>query len=216
VLVVGLGRFGSAVALTMVTRGRDVLGVDNDPVRVQHYADRLTHVLQVDSTEEEALRQIGAAEFSQAVVAIGSDIEGSVLTTSLLVDLGIGEIWAKAISRDHGRILERIGAHHVVYPEADMGERVAHLVSGAMLDYIKFDDGFALAKLEVRESLGDGPLGELGLRARYGVTVVGVRAPGTAFTYADRDTVVVPGSVIAAAGRIEDVDRFAQEIAARG
>lgn len=216
VLVVGLGRFGSAVAQTMVDHGREVLGIDNDPVRVQHFADRLTHVLQADSTDEEALRQIGAAEFSQAVVAIGSDIEGSVLTTSLLVDLGIREIWAKAISRDHGRILERIGAHHVVYPEADMGERVAHLVSNAMLDYIQFDDGFALAKLEVAESLGEGTLGDLRLRARYGITVVGVRAPGKGFTYADRDTVVLPGSVIAAAGRIEDVDRFAQEIAGRG
>lgn len=215
-LVVGLGRFGSAVALTMVERGREVLGVDNDPARVQHYADRLTHALQVDSTDEEALRQIGAADFSQAVVAIGSDIESSVLTTSLLADLKIPEIWAKAISRDHGRILERIGAHHVVHPEADMGERVAHLVSGAMLDYIQFDDGFALAKLEVTESLGDGALGELRLRARYGITVVGVRAPGESFTYADRDTVISPGSVIAAAGRIEDVDRFAQEISNRG
>lgn len=215
VLVVGLGRFGSAVALTMVERGREVLGVDTSASRVQHYAERLTHAVELDTTDEEAMRQIGAHDFEQAVVAIGTDIESSVLTTSLLSDFGVPEIWAKAISRDHGRILERIGAHHVVYPEADMGERVAHLVSGAMLDYIQFDDGFALAKLEVTESLGDGPLGDLRLRARYGVTVVGVRAPGKTFTYADRDTIIVPGSVIAAAGRIEDVDRFAQEIAAR-
>jgi trk system potassium uptake protein TrkA len=215
VLVVGLGRFGSAVALTMVERGREVLGVDADPERVQHFAERLTHALQVDTTDEEAMRQIGAADFAQAVVAIGTDIESSVLTTSLLADFGVSEIWAKAISKDHGRILERIGAHHVVYPEADMGERVAHLVSGAMLDYIQFDDGFALAKLEVVEPLGAGPLGELGLRAKYGITVVGVRAPGRAFTYADRETEIVPGSLIAVAGRIEAVDRFAQEISPR-
>jgi trk system potassium uptake protein TrkA len=212
VLVVGLGRFGSAVALTMVERGREVLGVDASAERVQHFADRLTHAMQVDTTDEEAMRQIGAADFDQAVVAIGTDIESSVLTTVLLADLGISEIWAKAISRDHGRILERIGAHHVVYPEADMGERVAHLVSGAMLDYIKFDDGFALAKLEVTEPLGDGPLGELRLRARYGVTVVGFRPPDGTFTYADRETVIGAGSLIAIAGRIEDVDRFAQEL----
>jgi trk system potassium uptake protein TrkA len=168
--------------------------------------------MQVDTTDEEAMRQIGAADFDQAVVAIGTDIESSVLTTVLLADLGVSEIWAKAISRDHGRILERIGAHHVVYPEADMGERVAHLVSGAMLDYIKFDDGFALAKLEVTEPLGDGPLGELRLRARYGVTVVGFRPPDGTFTYADRETVIGAGSLIAIAGRIDDVDRFAQEL----
>jgi trk system potassium uptake protein TrkA len=212
VLVVGLGRFGAAVALTMVERGREVLGVDASAERVRHFADRLTHAMQLDTTDEEAMRQIGAAEFDQAVVAIGTDIESSVLTTVLLADLGVTEIWAKAISRDHGRILERIGAHHVVYPEADMGERVAHLVSGAMLDYIKFDDGFALAKLEVSEPLGDGPLGELRLRARYGITVVGFRPPDGTFTYADRETVIGAGSLIAIAGRIDDVDKFAQEL----
>lgn len=211
-LVVGLGRFGSSVAQTMVSRGREVLGVDSDAERVQQYADRLTHVLQVDTTDEEALRQIGAQEYDQAVVAIGSDIESSVLTTTILADFGIREIWAKAISPAHGRILERIGAHHVVYPEADMGERVAHLVSGGMLDYFQFDDGFALAKLEVTEPLGDGPLGELRLRARFGITVVGLREPGGTFTYADRETVIVPGSLIAVAGRIDDVDRFAQNL----
>ena len=199
----------------MVERGREVLGIDHSTERVQQYADRLTHVLQVDTTDEEALRQVGAHEFEQVIVAIGSDIEASVLTTTILADFGVPEIWAKAISPAHGRILERIGAHHVVYPEADMGERVAHLVSGGMLDYIKFDDGFALAKLEVTQSLGDGPLGDLGLRARYGITVVGVRAPGGAFTYADRETVIEPGSLIAVAGRIEDVDRFAQGLAHR-
>lgn len=212
VLVVGLGRFGAAVAQTLVERGREVLGVDHSVERVQQFADRLTHALQLDSTDEEALRQIGAGEFTQAIVAIGSDIESSVLSTSLLVDLGVQEIWAKAISTPHGRILERIGAHHVVYPEADMGQRVAHLVSGGMLDYIAFDDGFALAKLEISEPLGDGPLGQLGLRGRYGVTVVGVKAPGAEFTYADRDTTVAPGSLVAVAGRIDDVDRFAQAV----
>jgi len=212
VLVVGLGRFGSSVALTMVERGREVLGVDASAERVQHLAERLTHAIQIDTTDEEAMRQIGAPDFEQAIVAIGTDIESSALTTSLLVDFGVNEIWAKAISRDHGRILERIGAHHVVYPEADMGERVAHLVSGAMLDYIQFDDGFALAKLEMKDSLGSGALGDLQLRRRYGITVVGFRAPNDSFTYADRDTVLEPGSLIAVAGRIEDVDRFAQEI----
>ena len=212
ILVVGLGRFGAALALTLVASGQEVLGVDNDLARVQQYADRLTHIVQADSTDEEAMRQIGASDFQRAVVAIGSGIEASVLTTGLLVDLEIRAIWAKAISRDHGRILQRIGAHHVVYPEADMGERVAHLVSGGMLDYIKFDSEFALAKLVAPASISQGSLGSLGLRSKYGVTVVGVKEPGREFTYADRETVVEPGSLIAIAGRIEDVDHFAREV----
>ncbi|HEX5018570.1 MAG TPA: TrkA family potassium uptake protein [Actinomycetes bacterium] len=212
VLVVGLGRFGSSLALSLVDGGREVMAVDSSPERVQHYADRLTHVIQLDTTDEEAMRQIGAGDFAQAIVAIGSDIESSVLTTALLADMNIQELWAKAISREHGRILERIGAHHVVYPEADMGERVAHLVSGAMLDYIQFDDEFALAKLRANDSLSTGSLGELGLRAKYGITVVGVRPPHGTFTYADRQTRIEPGALIAVAGRRTDVDRFAREL----
>lgn len=212
VLVIGLGRFGTAVARTLVKSGQEVLAIDDNLARVQHHADHVTHVMQADSTDEEALRQLGAADFHRAVVAIGTGVEASVLTTGLLVDFGVPHIWAKAISQDHGRILERIGAHHVVYPEADMGERVAHLVSGGMLDYIRFDDGFALAKLVAPTSLGDETLGAMGLRARYGVTVVGVKEPGQDFTYADRETVIEPGALIAIAGRIEDVDKFAQNV----
>lgn len=212
ILVVGLGRFGASVALTLIDSGREVMAVDTDMTRVQFYADRLTHAVQVDSTDENALRQVGAADFHRAVVAIGSGVEASVLTTSILVDLGIREIWAKAISKDHGRILDRIGAHHVVYPEADMGERVAHLVSGGLLDYIKFDDGFAFAKISPVRPLGPGTLGTLGLRSKYGITVVGVKEPGREFTYADRDTVIEDGALIAVAGRSEDIDRFAREV----
>jgi trk system potassium uptake protein TrkA len=212
VLVVGLGRFGSSLALSLVEAGREVLALDSRPERVQQFADRLTHVVQVDTTDEEAMRQLGVSDFAQAIVAIGSDIESSVLTTALLSDFGIAEVWAKALSREHGRILERIGAHHVVYPEADMGERVAHLVTGAMLDYIRFDQEFALAKLRSDHSMAGTSLGDLGLRARYGITVVGVKPPDGDFTYADRQTVVEPGSLIAVAGRIEDVDRFAQHL----
>lgn len=212
VLVVGLGRFGSSLALSLVEGGREVLALDSSPERVQQFADRLTHVVEVDTTDEEAMRQLGVGDFSQAIVAIGSDIESSVLTTALLADFEIVEIWAKALSREHGTILERIGAHHVVYPEADMGERVAHLVTGAMLDYIKFDDEFALAKLVADDSVASRALGDLTLRARFGITVVGIKPPDGSFTYADRQTVIEPGSLIAVAGRIADVDRFAQHL----
>jgi trk system potassium uptake protein TrkA len=123
VLVIGLGRFGGSLSEALVSHGWEVLGVDNNPRRVQSYADILTHTVVADTTDDETLRQIGAHEFSRAVVAIGSHLEESILTTSLLVDMGVPHIWAKAVSRRHGRILQQIGAHHVVLPEHDMGER---------------------------------------------------------------------------------------------
>lgn len=136
VLVIGLGRFGGSLALELMRHGWEVLALDSHPRQVQAYADALTHAVVGDATDEEVLNQIGASQFSHAVVAIGSHLEMSILATSLLVDTGVANIWAKATNRRHGRILEQVGAHHVVLPEHDMGERVAHLVSGRVLDYV--------------------------------------------------------------------------------
>ncbi|WP_425444402.1 potassium channel family protein [Saccharothrix carnea] len=146
VAVIGLGRFGSALALELTSLGAEVLAIDNRPKIVQSYASRLPHVVTADSTDAEALRQLGVPEFQRVVVAIGSDLEASIMTTSLLVEMDTTDIWAKAVSRQHGRILERVGAHHVVLPEHDSGERVAHLLTGRILDYIEVDEDYAMAK----------------------------------------------------------------------
>ena len=127
VLVIGLGRFGTAVAETLMKLGHQVLGVDADPGNVQRTAARLTHAVEADATDEEVMRQLGAGEFGRAVVGIGTDLEASILSASVLAALEVPDIWAKAITVPHGRILERVGAHHVVFPEHDMGRRVAHL-----------------------------------------------------------------------------------------
>ena len=125
-LICGLGRFGSVTAMAMVRLGRQVLAIDQDPRIVQEFSSRLTRVVEADTTNTEALVQLGCAEFPVAIVGIGTSIESSVLTCSNLVDLGIKQIWAKAITPAHGTILERIGVHKVIYPESDAGERVAN------------------------------------------------------------------------------------------
>ncbi|GAB3476282.1 potassium channel family protein [Nocardiopsis coralliicola] len=210
VLVIGLGRFGSSLAMELIAQNWEVLGVDSNPRLVQSLADTLTQSAVADATDEEALRQLGAADFSRAVVAIGTHLEESILTTSLLVDMGVPRIWAKAISRRHGRILQQVGAHHVVLPEHDMGERVAHLLSGRMLDYVEIEEGFALGKTRAPRALLDQRLGDSGLRARYGVTVVSIKRHGAEFTYATADTVPQKGDVIVVAGSTRDVERFAE------
>jgi trk system potassium uptake protein len=208
VLVVGLGRFGTTVATMLVSRGREVLAVDSDAERVRAVADEVTHAAQVDATDIVALQQLGVGDFSLAVVGIGTDIEASVLATSALVDLGVGTIWAKAISAAHGRILERIGAHRIVLPESEAGERVAHLVNEHLLDYIRFDDGFVIVKMTLPPSLAGQTLAEAGLRGSHGVTVVGIKTPQESFTYAAADTLLVAGSTIAVAGNDHAVERF--------
>jgi trk system potassium uptake protein TrkA len=208
-VVIGLGRFGGAVALSLTRLGHEVLGIDENAEIVQQWADRLVHVVQADSTNGLVLRQLGVAQFDRAVVGIGSDVEASVLTVLALVELGARDIWAKATTDKHGRILERTGAHHVVYPEAAMGERVAHLVTGKMIDFIAFDDGYAIAKTAApRESWGV-TLAESALRSKYGVTVIGVKRGRADFTYAKADTVVEEGDILVISGTTERVEKFA-------
>jgi trk system potassium uptake protein TrkA len=209
ILVLGLGRFGSALARTLIELGHEVLAVDRDPARVQQHAAELTHVAEADTTSEEALRQLGAADFDRAIVAIGSHIEASILTTSTLVDIGVRTVWAKAITRSHGRILTRVGASRVIFPEHDMGQRVAHLLSGRLVNYIEFEDGFALVETEPPASYVGLTLGEAGIRSRHGVTVVCVKRPGQDFTYATPETRIEAGDLLIVAGETRLAERFA-------
>jgi trk system potassium uptake protein TrkA len=209
VLVIGLGRFGAATAGQLQRLGREVLAVDDDPNLVQKWAERVTHAVQADARSLDALRQIGADEFSIAVVATGSSIESSVLITANLVDLKIPQIWSKAISQSHGKILARIGANHVIYPEAEAGERVAHLLSGRMIDFIEFDDDFVLVKMYPPKPIRGLSLTESEVRSKYRITVVGVKSPGKPFTYATEQTVVSNHDLIIVSGTEADIDRFA-------
>ncbi|WP_112133940.1 potassium channel family protein [Glycomyces dulcitolivorans] len=209
IAVIGLGRFGSAVAESLTRLGHEVLAIDERPEIVQRASETLTHVVQADSTESAVLVQLGIGEFDHVVVAIGTDIEASVLTVLACEEAGVREIWAKAINAKHGQILHRTGAHHVVYPEWAMGERVAHLVSGRMLDFIEFDDGFAIVKTKAPTEAVGRTLGESRLRSKYGVTVVGVKQPGEDFTYATPDTVIAEGDTLIVSGATTKVEAFA-------
>ncbi|NHA67557.1 potassium channel family protein [Phycicoccus flavus] len=211
VVVLGLGRFGKALALELERDGVEVLGVDKDPKRVQDLAGRLTHVVQADTTDVEALRQLSVGEFRRAVVGIGSNLEASVLTAFVLRSLGVREVWAKATTESQGKILEQVGVHHVVRPEFDMGRRVAHLVRGRMMDYIEFDDGYAMVKTTPPESIVGRTLAESSIRSRYGVTIVGIKPRGKEFTYAVPETVPESGDVIIVSGDRSRVERFSNE-----
>ena len=209
VLVIGLGRFGAATAGELDKLGRDVLAIDEDPALVQKWADRVKHTAVLDARNFAALEQIGARDFPIAVVATGSSIESSVLITTNLVDMKVPQIWAKAISESHGKILTRIGAHRVIYPEREAGERVAHLVSGRMIDFIRFDDNFALVKMYPPKPIRGLSLTDSKVRSKYNITVVGVKSPGKPFTYATEQTVVTNHDLIIVSGTNEDIEAFA-------
>ena len=209
VMVIGLGRFGTAVARSLTRMGHEVLGVDQAMEVVQSMSEELTHVVQADTTNPAALRKLGAGEMAHAVVGIGSDIEASVLTVVALADAGCRDSWAKAVNANHGRILERVGAAHVIYPEAEMGERVAHLVTGKMMDFIEFDDGFAIVKTRVPRFMAGKSLMATDVRKAHGVTIVGVKRPREPFIQAVPDTVVYLSDLLIVSGPTDMVERFA-------
>jgi len=210
VFVIGLGRFGVAVATTLMELDVDVMAIDTDPKLVDRWADRLTHVRIADGTSSEALKQLGVTDFDAAVVAIGTGIESSILTTAALVDLKVEKVWAKAITNEHGRILERVGAHHVVFPEREMGERVAHVVTGQVTDYFQIDDDFVLAELNVPSRLVGQTLAESEIRQSYAVTVVCVKPEDSAYTYATSDSLLTKGDTLLVAGEVANIERFTE------
>lgn len=208
--VIGLGRFGRALALELMVTGTEVLGIDTSEEIVQSLNGELTQVVRADTTKEEVLRQLAVDAFDRVVVAIGSDIQSSILTTSILLRMGIPHIWAKAVSDAHGQILTQLGVQHVIYPEHDMGRRVAHLVRGAALDYIEVDDDYAIVKMGPNRIVEGKRLGDTNLRQKYGVTVMAVRREGTVWCNADADTVVAAGDTILIAGPIKKAEAFGQ------
>jgi trk system potassium uptake protein len=209
VVVIGLGRFGTSVARSLVASGHEVLAIDAREEVVQDLAHELPHVVKADSTELKALQQLSVTDFSHAVVGIGANLEASVLTVLNLAQVGVKDIWAKANSPQHGRIAERVGAHHVIYPEADMGERVAHLVTGQMMDFIEFDDGFAIAKTRAPMETQNKTLAKSNVRTRHGITVVGIKRRHQDFIHAQPETEIKPGDHLIVAGPTPLIEKFA-------
>ncbi len=210
VAVIGLGRFGSALALELMGAGTEVLGIDLDEELVQSLNGELTQVVRADSTRVEVLNQLAIDEFDRVVVAIGGDISASILTCSVLLSMRIPVIWAKAVDDRHGQILEQLGVHHVIYPEKDMGRRVAHLVRGAALDYIEVAPGYALVKAPAPTQIQGVALGETSIRRSHGVTIAAFQHGDDAWTNADNATVLAPGDTVLIVGRTKDAEAFAQ------
>jgi trk system potassium uptake protein TrkA len=203
--VIGLGRFGSAVCHTLKELGHEVLGMDSSDefTRMAHATGIATHVVRGDSTDMHALEELGMRDFDTVVVAIGSDLEASIMTVLNLQDLGVKSIVAKAGHAKHGQVLERLGGDQirVVYPESQMGERVAQSISGnSILESIALDPNYSIVERPVPPALVGKTLLQADLRARHGVTVIAILGrEGVNVAPLGHDT-LKPGDVIAVIG----------------
>lgn len=207
VLVVGLGLFGSAVAHALKEMDLPFIAITDDHTQAVQYADDFTNVIEINPADGEALEQIGISQIRKAVVAL-SKVELSIMTVLALSEAGVGEIWARAATKAHGSILERIGAHHVIYSEASTGRRVAHAISGYMIDYFEFEDGFAMARTTAPQMTWERTLRESMVRTHNHITVVGVKRAHQDFIYAVPETVIHPGDELIVSGETPHVDAF--------
>ncbi len=209
VLVIGLGRFGAAAAIELQRLGHRVFAIEKDAALAESFLGRVSKITQADASLTSVLDEVKAQNFRLAVVGIGSSIEASVLASANLVDAGVPSIWAKALTPEHARILARIGVHHVISPEAESGRRVAHLVNGKLMDYIEFDDDFAIVKMQPPQEAIGFTLGQSQIRSKYGVTVVGVKSPGEDFSYATPETKVSAHDTLIVSGPTQLLEKLA-------
>jgi trk system potassium uptake protein TrkA len=209
--VVGLGRFGSAVATTLAELDCEVAGVDSHERAVQRIAPLVTHALQLDATDRDALKQISVADFDVAVVAIGADIEASILTTANLAELGCDDIVAKAMTLPHARILEKVGAHRVVFPEHEMGVRLANSLAGTnLIDYMELDPAYAVAEIRCPLEIAGRTLAEANVRGRYGVIVLCVKTGDQVDVIPDANKRIEKTDIIVVAGPTKSIDKLAR------
>jgi len=207
--VIGLGRFGSSVLRNLHALGHDVLAIDTDDKKVQELAAYATHIVCADATDEEAMRALGLRNFDVAVVSIGHDIEVSVITTLILKELGVGYVVAKAQNDLHGKILSKVGADRVIFPERDMGARVAHnLVSSSILDYIELSPEHSIVEIAATEDMAGRTLRQLDFRQKYAVNVMAIKRGEKVIVPPKADDYIEADDVIVVIGRNESIRRL--------
>ncbi|WP_150846012.1 NAD-binding protein [Clostridium sp. UBA7503] len=206
-IVIGLGRFGTSVAETLYALGNDVLAVDIDEEAVQNIAERVTHAVQVDANDEVSLRALGIGNFDVAIISIGSDIQANILSTLLVKEMNVKHIITKANNAMHAKVLYKIGANRVIFPERDMGIRVAHnLCSSNILDYIELSPDFSIAEIVTPKEWEGHSLKDLDLRVRYSVNVVAIKRDDNIEVSPAADEVIQEGDIIVAIGGTSELN----------
>lgn len=207
--VIGLGRFGTSVARTLYKMGFDVLAVDRDETRVQEMMAEVTHSVQVNAMDEEAMRSLGIRNFDVVVVAIGQDIQASILTSLIVKELGVKRLIVKAQDDLHGKVLQKIGVDKVVYPERDMGTRVAHhLISPNILEFIELSSDYSIVEIQATKKMVGKSLAKLDIRAKYGCNVIGIKSEDNMNIAPRAEDLITEDDILVVVGKNENISNF--------
>jgi trk system potassium uptake protein TrkA len=211
--VIGLGRFGGSICRTLTDEGMEVLGIDINEERVNEFAMIASHAVVGDTTDENVLKSLGIRNFDHVIVAIGDDIQASILTTLMLKELGVGQITAKAQNDYHEKVLRKIGADHVVHPERDMGKRIAHnMASSSVLDYLELSAEHSIVEIVANKKLSGNTLMGLDIRKRYGLNIVAIKRGEEIIVSPQAKETIYVNDVLIVIGTDNDIDRFEKKV----
>ncbi|MGJ7034110.1 potassium channel family protein [Anoxybacillus eryuanensis] len=211
--VIGLGRFGGSVCRTLSEQGMEVLAIDMNEDKVNEYASIASQAVVADSTDENVLKSLGIRNFDHVIVAIGDNIQASILTTLILKELGVEKITVKATNDYHEKVLKKIGADHIVHPERDMGERIANnMISNNVLDYLELSDRHSIVEIVANEQLHGHSLLELDIRAKYGINIVAIKRNNDIIVSPLASEMIYEGDILIVIGADHDIDRFENEV----
>lgn len=212
-VVIGLGRFGGSIVNELIHQGAEVMAIDKHPERVDEFATIATQAVVADTTDESVLKSLGIRNFEHVIVAIGDDIQSSILTTLMLKEIGVQKITVKAQNDYHEKVLRKIGADHVVHPERDMGIRIANnMMSNNVLDYLELSDEHSIMEIKANDQLEGHTIIGLDIRARYGITIVAIKREMDIIVSPQADEVIHEGDVLIVIGADADINRFEKKM----
>ncbi len=210
-VVIGLGRFGSSLAKTLYSLGHEVLAVDENEETVQEIVEHVTHAVQADATDESSLNALGIRNFDVAVIAIGNDMQASILVTLMMKELGLKYVISKAMNDLHAKVLYKIGADRVVFPEREMGVKIANnLISSNILEYIELSDDYSIVETQTLSEWIGKNLVEINMRAKFGVNVMAIKRNSKINISPKADDIIEEGDTLIVVGKNDDLSRLSE------
>jgi trk system potassium uptake protein TrkA len=211
--VIGLGRFGGSICRTLTEEGMEVLAIDINEERVNEYAMIASHAVIGDTTDEAVLKSLGIRNFDHVIVAIGDDIQSSILTTLILKELGVACVTAKAQNDHHEKVLRKIGADYVVHPERDMGKRIANNMSSTnVVDYLELSDEHSIVEIVANVKLSGHTIMDLDIRKKYGLNIVAIKRGEEIIVSPQAKETIESKDVLIVIGTDHDLDRFEKKV----
>ncbi|WP_338753827.1 TrkA family potassium uptake protein [Bacillus sp. FJAT-52991] len=212
-VVIGLGRFGGSICRALAEQGMEVMAIDVDEDRVNEFASIASHAVVADTTDESVLKSLGIRNFDHVIVAIGDDIQSSILTTLILKEIGVQRITAKAQNDYHEKVLRKIGADQVVHPERDMGKRIANnMISNNVLDYLELSDEHSIVEIVANELLAGNSIIDLDIRARYGINIVAIKRGREVIVSPQAEEPIQKDDLLIVIGADSDISRFEKKV----